>query len=415
MDHERRLICKAVHAGAAEKLIARGISTEHFLDEECRAVWETMSEHMRTYRASPSAQAVMSDHPGFNFEAVTDTLDYCIDEFVKRTSRRFGIQALEDIARAIDDPRRDDTVEELFLERANQLARAVPATRASRYSDMELRIDEYRRRKAAGEIRGILMGIPTFDNITLGIQPHEMLSIVGWQGTGKSTLLMWAVQEAYIQGRDPMIVSMEMEAEALWRKLDTAAAGFDYQALKSLNLSEEEEERWEAAAERAKSAANDIVIIDDLGKATPDRVYAEIMRYNPKLVGVDYISLMELPGRSADLPIWERVTQITKQLKLMARSLKVPVIAVAQTNIGGASDGAQLDNIAYSRSIGQDSDIVLGLHQNEEMLANKRMTIRMLKNRDGVRSKTDCYWNPAKMEFHEWTPADQFAAQKATP
>jgi hypothetical protein len=65
--------------------------------------------------------------------------------------------------------------------------------------------------------------------------------------------------------------------------------------------------------------------------------------------------------------------------------LGVPIIAMAQTNRSGGKDGAELDNVGYSMSIVQDSDIVIGLFADEEMKDAKEMQIRLNKNRQHAR------------------------------
>src|SRR5690606_12916251 len=106
--------------------------------------------------------------------------------------------------------------------------------------------------------------------------------------------------------------------------------------------------------------------------------------------------------------MWEKITYITGGLKQVARTLRIPIIAIAQTNKESYDSGADLSNIAYSRSIGQDSDLVFGLHQSTEMRENDKMEIRMLKNRDGARCTTEMKWKMSTMEFREWSPSDSF-------
>jgi replicative DNA helicase len=179
-----------------------------------------------------------------------------------------------------------------------------------------------------------------------------------------------------------------------------------------MELSEPDVKKWESAAEKASRASNDIIILDDLGRCTVDRVYAEASRWKPDLLAVDYISLLTAP-KSAGNQVWERVTYITRELKLLARTLRVPIIGIAQTNIGGASDGATLENIAYSRSVGQDSDLVFGLKDDKEMRANNKMVVRMLKNRDGRLCETEMLWNMERMDFREWKgQVDLFGAKQ---
>lgn len=228
--------------------------------------------------------------------------------------------------------------------------------------------------------------------------------------THNSTLAQIINFSAYLAGYTPLIVSLEMEAQAIFRRFDVMATNFKYYALKKLELSDTDKEKWEGWAQRAETLSNDIIVIDDVSSCTLERVYAIARQYKPDLLTIDYVSLMDAPYKNKAL--WEAITDLTKGLKRIARDSSCPpVIGIAQTNIGSASDGARLANIAYSRSLGQDSDIVLGLYQDEDgrMKELKKMEVRLLKNRDGETTFANMYWDMERMIFREWKTSDMFA------
>lgn len=396
-DYERALIAKVAQTQAIERLMAEGITAEHFSDPENADIWRFMADHAIKYRGAPSFATVLQAWPNHDFEEVNDTIEYVRDQFFVQIKRRFAMEALEDLARDIENPDIDD----VFLERARRLAQCIPGNRVSRFRDMESRVAAYEKGETAQ--MGISTGMPLFDKYTQGIQPHEYVSIVGWQGTGKSTLAQWILFNAWQQGKTGMYVSMEMEAKALFRKWDTMMMNFEYAALKEGTLSDAELERWKKAAADVHMGSEDIITIDDVRDCNVDKVYGEIVRHEPDIVCVDYISLMQAP-KSAGSAMWERVTYITNQLKATARNLGVPIIGIAQTNANDGGEGASLNNIAYSRSIGQDSDLVFGLYRDEEMEKQKQMEVRMLKNRDGRVGAEKLRWEMDRMIFEPWTP-----------
>src|SRR5262249_55528774 len=142
---------------------------------------------------------------------------------------------------------------------------------------------------------------------------------------------------------------------------------------------------------------------------TVDRAYAELVRWSPDILCIDYITLMSAP-RSAGNQTWERVQHITQNLKQISRTLKIPIIGVAQTNRSSADLGAELENVAFGLSIIQDSDIVLGLYRDKagEMKKNKQMTVKLLKNRDGMQINTDLFWDMDNMTFGPWKESMAF-------
>lgn len=408
MDIERLLVTKLASSGEIDKLVSAGIIATHFSSGDCSEVYGYMVDHLRKYRAVPSQDAVKKKFPKFEWQFTTDTLGYLTDEFISQIKRRETITMLRDLAVAVDDPVRVKRLDEEALEMARNLAMIVPSTRASRFSDMSKRIEEYRLKALSGDSWGIKMNIPTFDNLTYGVQPHEFIAVIGYQGTGKSTMLEYLAFQAYLQEKSTLFISLEMESEALYRRFDTMANNFDYNALKGLELSDKEIEIWEKMADRVQSNkhSHDIIVLDDLGRASVEKVYAEMARYKPDVCMVDYLSLMSAPSHVGQG--WERVGEITKGLKINARSLKTPIIAAAQTNRDSAKAGPELDNIAFASSIGMDTDIILGLHQDELMRDNHRMEVRMLKNRDGDTGKVTMDWNMTNRQFCEVSALDEF-------
>lgn len=360
-----------------------------------------MTEHFRKYKTSPSSEIVSNAFPDHLFETEQDTLQYLKDEFLKVVKRRYAMIAIHELADALEDGELVGDIDALFLEKSRELSQIVPVAELSRFKDMDKRIVAYE----SGEdiLDGILMGIPDFDFVTSGIQSHEYVTISGFSGTGKSTLAQWMLFNAYMQGKTPMYISLEMEAKALLRKWDTMAMNFEYQRLKRQRLSDEDLLRWKERAEIVREADNDIIILDDVAGCTVDRVYAELTRYQPDILCIDYITLMDTPRSAGGTQMWEKVVTLTRQLKQTSRTLGIPIIGVAQTNRSGYQTGAQLDNIAFSQSIVNDSDIILGLAaRDEEMERNKRQTIRLLKNRDGRVEESDLLWKMETMEFGPW-------------
>jgi replicative DNA helicase len=264
---------------------------------------------------------------------------------------------------------------------------------------MRKRIEEYKAKKAAGIQTGLLYGFKRLDEATLGLQPHQYVTIAGWTGIGKSTLGMIFSVQHYIDGFTPMIISLEMDEDEIYRKLDGIAVGLKQHALKEMILHPNEMQRWEEFAERAEEAANNIIVVD-IETATPERVYAETAKWNPDVVVVDYIQMMEGPKHLRTT--WERVDHCSRALKAQARTMKIPLYGLAQTNVEGES-GAKLSNLGGAKAIGFHSDVVFGMKQDESMQAMKKMEISIEKNRNGPSNVIQSvYWDQSNSVFKEW-------------
>ncbi len=405
MDYENLLINKVCQTGRLQDLMLQGVSVAHFEDDTHKEIWTFMTDHLKKYKQAPSFKTVQTKFPYHNFEIVDESITYLQEQFFKQIKRRNAIDAIRDLAQAIDDEEQVGQIDELFLEQSRKLAQTFPSEKVARFSEIDQRIQEYE----SGEetFKGIKMGIPAFDNITLGIQSHEYVTISGWSGTGKSTLAQWMLFNAYMQGETPMLISLEMESRNLFRKWDTMLTNFNYHRLKSHNLREDELERWKKKAVDINNRPNDMIVLDQVYKCTVDKVYSEIVRWKPTIVCIDYISLMNTE-RATGNSNWEKIMYLTQSLKQIARSLKVPIIGVAQTNRESATSGAKLENIAWSVAIIQDSDIVIGLHSDEDMRKEKMMEIRMLKNRDGMTLDTNFMWDMDTMTFGPYSETQVF-------
>ncbi len=219
MDYERLLLAKLAQTGRIQTALAEGIREDHFTDESLGEIFTFLATHARKYKQAPSFSTVRTQFPEHNFELSDESIDYLREQFINQVKRRRAIEAARDLAVALDDPAQIGHIDQLFLEKSRQLAQIVPSSGLGSFSDMHDRIQEYEN--YSEEDAGIKMGIPLFDDLTQGIQPHEYISVVGWQGTGKSTLAQWMLFNAWMQGKTPMYISLEMEKNALLRKWDT--------------------------------------------------------------------------------------------------------------------------------------------------------------------------------------------------
>lgn len=403
MDYERSLITRIIQTGEIEDVIARGIDEDHFADEECQEVYAYAIDHLKKYKECPSLKVVKDVFPGFEPELSEDAVSWLVDRHIINVKRRLANEAIIALAEAAEDDERAEEIDIEFLDISRQLATIVPTTAVARFSDMHGRIDQYKKDKKEGNIWGIRMGIPALDEKTFGIQPHELIICAGWQGTGKSTLMQHITFSAYLQGLKTLFVSLEMDRGPLLRKFDTMAVNMSYRLLKSLALEDDAEERWEKwadDAEEGREHGQDIVIIDRIGSRTATGIYAETIRHKPDLVVVDYLSLLDT-GKTGNDKQWQAIGQISRELKLNAQTLGIPVIAAAQTNRDSVKEGVKLETIAFSSAIGMDADIVLGLMQDDDMKAEEQMEVAMVKNRDGAPGKALLDWKIDSMQFGE--------------
>jgi replicative DNA helicase len=408
MAYEDKLLSKAIQTESVEKLIAYGIDDRHFADFQSKEIWSFLTEHLKKYGASPSLETFKSKFPDFEFDISTEPIDFLKDNFIKEVKLREAKAALYDIGEIIDKADSDSigNIDEIFLAKAQDLTQVIPSNRIGKFSDMKSRIQSYKNMKDNGVNPGMLFGIPQLDEVTLGLQSHEYITIAGNTGLGKSTLLFQLAINHYVEGYTPMIISLEMSDQEIYRKMDAMAVGLKQMAMKRMDLAPNDMRKWEEFAEKVEGAANDIIIVD-VDDATPEKVYAETARWNPDVVGVDYVQLLTAPKYLKQG--WEKVGYVSQQMKKLARQLDIPVYGLAQTNAEAFDEGAKLSNLGQSKDIGRHSDIVLGLAQNEEEREMKKLELRVLKNRGGVSNKSIYMkWDHHNSIYEEWKEIDSF-------
>jgi replicative DNA helicase len=416
VDVERAIVSKIASTGDVESVLADGIRVDHFISEDCRQLFRYIVEHKRLHRLPPSLEAIKSDNPNFEFFFSQDALSYLIEKMKVLVKRRLADELLDQLAQACDDPDMAKDIDLHFLDVSRQLATIVPTTRIASFKEIEPRIAEYERKKAEGKPPGIPYGFPTLDEWTGGIKPWQMVSISAFTGAGKSTIGNRIATNLFLQGKSPLIISLEMDADEIFEKIDSMILGIDSRSMMHLRLRDQHISSWRDHAINMRERVGDIKVIDSLRYCTVDNVYAEMVRHLPDVCIVDYIQLMRSPrrpGHQGDR--WAELQDTARELKAVARTLKIPIVVLAQTNRSGAREGATLDNIGGTISIAQDSDVAIGLFQDEDMREADEMQIRVLKNRGGRLGQFAALWDHEQSNYRELTPKDMFRRPGAPP
>lgn len=412
MNFEVALITKAIQVGQLDKLILQGIREEHFAVDSCRQIYAFAVAHMNTYRAPPSFEVVKSKFPEFVWEPGTDPIEYLRDELINDVGYRIAVDRLRDLSSLVDsNPGTSTAVAALFHAAGDEIDRLTPGGGLRRFSDMRSRIDEHRARGQVTAV-GIPFGIPELDNATFGMQPHELVTISGWSGTGKSALGQLICFNAWSKGHSPLFISLEMTTDEVCHRWDSMATQIRHRGIRGGGLTADEMRQWEEMAERAEKfrPERDMIVIDNLDECTPSLIQAQIGRHKPSFAVIDYLGLMKLPG-SNHMKRYERVTELSHQMKRMCMNVRIPIVQIAQSNREAAKSGAANDNIADSMAIMQDSDIMLGLFRNDQMKAENKMQVRLMKNRGGAEFRFDLQWDMENMTFGPWDDSLIFRAK----
>ena len=267
------------------------------------------------------------------------------------------------------------------------------------------RMEELHRNK--GTLRGVRTGYRDLDNMTAGLQRSDLIILAARPAMGKTTLVTnLAYNVATIAKQPVLFFSLEMSKEQLVDRMLADASGVDAWNIRTGNLSDDDFSKLsEAMGEMAEAP----IFIDD----TPGMTVLEIrtkarraMHEQPLgLIIIDYLQLMQGSGRDNGNRVQE-VSEISRGLKLIARELNVPVIALSQLSRSVESRSPQIPQLADLResgSIEQDADIVMFIYReayyNPETERENLTDLIIAKHRNGPTGKIELYFHPERLRF----------------
>ena len=268
------------------------------------------------------------------------------------------------------------------------------------------RIEELHKNK--GELRGIRTGYRDLDNMTAGLQRSDLIILAARPAMGKTTLVTnLAYNVATIEKKPVLFFSLEMSKEQLVDRMLADAANVDSWNIRTGKLSDEDFLKLsEASGELAEAP----IFIDDTPGLSVLEMRTKARRKSHEsqlgLIIVDYLQLMQASGNHAGNRVQE-VSEISRGLKLIARELNVPLIALSQLSRSVETRTPpipQLSDLRESGSIEQDADIVSFIYRpsyyepdNPEVQNITDLIIA--KHRNGPVGKVQLYFHPERLRF----------------
>jgi len=261
---------------------------------------------------------------------------------------------------------------------------------------VDIRRQKYKEAKEGIIQPGLKIGFPTFDKLTNGLYPAELMVVVAGTSEGKSTFMLNVGHYIHsILGKNVLYVSLENPKVQLERRYDALDSGVSAYKIKTGNMSAEEEKKYFESLERQKNYKGVFYILDVPNNCTGTFISAKLQelkaRYTFDLVIVDYLGLMKAESRTNS--IWEAYSDIALSLRGIGRVYNVPVLTAAQVNRSGMKSKStySLDDIALSFLITNHADIVLSLKISEpevlEISPVAEVTAVINKNRDGAKGR----------------------------
>ncbi len=240
------------------------------------------------------------------------------------------------------------------------------------------------------ELYGVPSGFIDLDRLLGGLQPSDLLIIAGRPGMGKTGFLISAAKNAaQTFQKHVAIFSLEMSNEQLVQRLISQETGIDSQRLRTGKLTEEE---WPLFTHAIEVLSQTHIFLDDTPAITPLQLRTKCRRLHMEhrldLILVDYLQLMTGDTRTDNRV--QEVSYISRNLKVLARELNVPVLAAAQLSRAveqRADKRPMLSDLRESGSLEQDADVVLFIYRPDqyepETIKQNLAEIIVAKHRNG--------------------------------
>ncbi|MEG0179607.1 MAG: replicative DNA helicase [Oscillospiraceae bacterium] len=342
------------------------------------------------------------------------------DSYFKIIHEKYLVRQLMNAAKTILEQTGEESDADMLLESAEQKIYEIRSGRdTSTLTPIStVLLDTYAHlQELSGPNRDKYLGVPTgftyLDNMLTGLGKSDLIILAARPGMGKTSFaLNIATNVAKKSGIPVAIFSLEMTKDQLVSRILSSEAAVDSQAFRTGGLSTED---WVDLARASDILAKTNIYMDDSSNITIPEIKAKVRRINQDpqkpdigIIIIDYLQLMS-SGKRTENRVQE-ISQITRNMKIMAKELNVPVIALSQLSrsaekaTGRTDHRPVLSDLRDSGSIEQDADIVMFLYReayydNGEEADTSTAECIVAKNRHGEIGKVELGWDGAHTRF----------------
>ncbi|MBR1743367.1 MAG: replicative DNA helicase [Lachnospiraceae bacterium] len=262
--------------------------------------------------------------------------------------------------------------------------------------------------KREGHITGLETGFRDLDYKTAGLQKSDLILIAARPAMGKTSFILNVIEHIALKGEGNIaLFSLEMGKEQLVKRILSMNSRVDSQKIRTGEL---EEEEWVRLVDSVRRVGNTNLFIDDTSGITATELRTKCRKQQLSrgldLVIIDYLQLMSGSGRRRGDSRQQEISDISRSLKVMARELNIPVIALSQLSRAveqRPDKRPMLSDLRESGAIEQDADIVMFLYRddyyNPDTEDKNVAEVIIAKQRNGPTGKVRLAWLPNLTKF----------------
>ena len=244
-------------------------------------------------------------------------------------------------------------------------------------------------KRMKGEINPLRTGLRDLDNNITGFSGGDLVTIFAFSGVGKTTLATQIALNVIRQKKRVLFFSLEMPKEQIRDRIISNLTNIPFRNIKYGRLQDEELNKVIMANGYLSRDKGLLVSEEDELVDITRKIQYEVLKNNIDIVFIDYINLVNITGNNKEEH--QRITECTRLFKKLAKSIKKPIVILAQGKQESAYkmqnknialwDKVAVNDIAGGASIYRDSDIVLGMYRNVE-LDNKLVRDYLVKENE---------------------------------
>jgi hypothetical protein len=416
MDVQLALLSKVVIYAELRPVVDARITLDFFTDDHYKRIYSYMLEHWRTYNVCPDAAVMKMAFPNAKWTDDPQPIEFFIDQLRKRRKHSILLEGLNEAAGFFQstDPDAVDGMEDAIasallqarLETSPSLDVGMTTSRTKINELLDIRGDD------PGYLRGISTGFDGIDYVTGGYQPEQFIVMLGTPKSFKSATLLASAIAVHGSAHLPLFIGFEMSNTEQMDRTISLISGVSLTKIMTGALTLNERRKIDAALALYEGMKPFIFSTDISAGMTVGGVQAKIQEYMPDVVFIDGAYHMQSEIPNAEPGSAQALTNISRSLKRLAQSSKIPIVITTQASLHRSKSGITLMSAMYTQAWGQDADVLLGVERIGERQETESTTdpvqvkFKVVESRSGPRRASVLEWDWSRGRVREMTAAE---------